>query len=58
MISIKPKDKLAFYQTLVPACSLSQVKNGQNKSKQVMCRLVDNEIRTIASKTENTLNID
>jgi len=42
--------------TLVPACSLSHMKNGQNYSKHVMCRL-DNEIPTIASKTESTLNI-
>ena len=51
----KSKDKLALYQTVVPRCYLSQVKHGQNNS--VMCRLVDNEICTIASKTENTLNI-
>ena len=53
----KSKDKLALYQTVVPRCYLSQVKEGQNYSKQVICRLVDNEIRAIASKTENTLNI-
>ena len=29
----KSKDKLAFYQTVFPACSLSQVKNGQHQQQ-------------------------